>query len=155
MLNSVHDHVLIRPALPSERRALEELQRRASLNNPGDREALLAHPDAINLPVEQIDAGLVFVLEAAGSIKGFAAILDREDGNTELDALFVEPDTWRRGFGRSLVDYCATTARGRGAAALHIVGNPHAERFYAACGFELMGTTETRFGIGFMMRRSL
>ena len=155
MLNNVHDHVLIRRALPSERRALEELQRRASLSNPGDREALLAHPDAINLPVEQIDAGLVFVLEAAGSIKGFAAILDREDGNAELDALFVEPDTWRRGFGRSLVDYCATTARGRGAAALHVVGNPHAERFYAACGFELMGTTETRFGIGFMMRRSL
>ena len=151
----MNDYVLIRPALPSERHALEALQRRASLSNPGDREALLANPDAIDLPVEQIDAGLVFVLEAAGSIKGFAAILDREDGNAELDALFVDPDMWRQGFGRSLVDYCATTAHGRGAAALHVVGNPHAERFYTACGFELVGTADTRFGIGLLMRRSL
>ena len=149
----MHDHVLIRPALISERRALEALQLRASLNNPGDREALLANPDAIDLPLEQIEAGLVFVLESAGSLKGFAALLDRDDGNVELDALFVEPDTWRQGFGRLLVDYCATTAHGRGAAALHVVGNPHAERFYTACGFERVGTADTRFGIGLLMRR--
>jgi hypothetical protein len=33
--------MLIRQARPSEQRALEDLQRRASLNNPGDRDALL------------------------------------------------------------------------------------------------------------------
>lgn len=151
----MHDHVQIRSALPSERLALEELQRRASLNNPGDRDVLLAHPDAIDLPLEQITAGHVFVLEAAGAIKGFAAILPREDGNAELDALFVEPDTWRQGFGRALVDHCATTARSRGAAALYVVGNPHAEGFYNACGFERVGAVTTRFGVGLSMRRAL
>lgn len=40
------DPVLIRLALPSEQRALEALQARASLNNPGDREALLDSPPA-------------------------------------------------------------------------------------------------------------
>jgi N-acetylglutamate synthase-like GNAT family acetyltransferase len=149
------EYIQIRLAVPSERRALEALQMRASLSNPGDREALLAHPDAIDLPLEQIAAGHVFVLEDAGSIQGFAAILPRGDGNVELDALFVEPDTRRRGYGRLLVDYCATMARERGAAAIHVVGNPHAEAFYAACGFELVGTTETRFGLGLLMRRLL
>jgi GNAT superfamily N-acetyltransferase len=116
---------------------------------------MLANPDAIELPLEQISAGHVFVLEAAGGIKGFAAILPREDGDQELDALFVEPDSWRQGFGRALIDYCATTARGRGAAAIHVVGNPHAERFYRSCGFEAVGTVTTRFGVGLSMRRAL
>jgi hypothetical protein len=66
--------VRIRLALASEPRALEALQMRASLANPGDRE---------------------------GVVQGFAAILPREDGDVELDALFVEPNTWRRGCGRA------------------------------------------------------
>ena len=147
--------VRIRPAVQAERRALEALQRRASLHNPGDREALLAHPDAIDVPSAQIDDGHVFVLEAAGSIKGFATVLPRADGNAELDALFVEPDAWRLGFGRALVEHCATVARQRGVVALHVVGNPHADTFYTSCGFERIGTTDTRFGVGLLMRRPL
>ena len=49
MLAAVDDHtrtmeqdVSIRPARRDEHAMLESLQRRASLNNPGDREALLA-----------------------------------------------------------------------------------------------------------------
>lgn len=55
--------ISIRLALPVERRDLEQLQWRASLNNPGDRVALLANPDAIALPLEQIESGQVFVAE--------------------------------------------------------------------------------------------
>src|SRR5205814_8662440 len=106
----MHD-VLIRPAVMSERQALESLQRRASLNNPGDREALLANPDAIEVPRDQIAAGQVFVAERAGAIGGFAAVLPREDSGTELDALLVEPPLWGLGIGRVTVDYCATFAR--------------------------------------------
>ena len=43
----------IRLGRVAEREMLEELQRRASLNNPGDRQALLENPDAIELPVSQ------------------------------------------------------------------------------------------------------
>lgn len=50
-------NVFIRPARNEERALLESLQRRASLSNPGDRDALLANPDAIALPIEQIAAG--------------------------------------------------------------------------------------------------
>ena len=145
--------VRIRPARPSERSALEELQRRASLANASDREAILAHPDAIDLPQVQIDALQVFVAESAGSIQGFAALIPREDGDLELDALFVEPDTWRQGIGRRLIEHCVVVARQQGVAAIHVIGNPQAEGFYRACAFEQVGTTDTRFGIGLLMRR--
>ena len=151
----MENEVFVRPAVAAEQKQLEALQWRASLNNPGDRDALLAHPDAIELPLEQIDAGGVFVAEVAGSTMGFAAILPREDGDFELDALFVEPDAWRRGVGRALVEHCAAAARDAGAKSLHVVGNPHAEGFYSACGFESLGTKQMRFGVGLLMKKTL
>jgi GNAT superfamily N-acetyltransferase len=146
------ENLLIRPASVSEQNQLEALQWRASLTNSGDREALLAHPDAIALPIAQIAAGGVFVAEWNGTIVGFAAIKPRADGNSELDALFVDPDMRRRGIARSLVEHCAEVARTRKSVALRVVGNPHAKDFYTACGFSVIGTEETRFGPGLLMR---
>ena len=120
-----------------------------------DREALLANPDAIEIPLEQIAAGRVFVSEVSGVTVGFSAVEPRPDGETELDALFVEPNARRRGVGRLMVEYCARVARTRGSKALHVIGNPHSEKFYIACGFKQIGTTETRFGIGLSMRKQL
>jgi len=147
--------IVIRAALAAERSSLEALQWRASLANPGDRDALLAHPDAIVLPVEQIADGQVFVAERDGAIVGFAAILARADGDAELDALFVEPSLWKKGVGRLLVEHSASAARARASRILHVVGNPHAEGFYTACGFRTTGAVETRFGRGLAMERPL
>jgi GNAT superfamily N-acetyltransferase len=149
-----HD-VSIRPARTDEQTMLEALQRRASLSNPGDRDALLANPDAIVLPIEQIAGGCVFVAECNGVIAGFAAMLPRPDGGAELDALFVEPHLWKRGIGRRLVDHVAGVARVQAASFLHVIGNPHAEGFYVSCGFRATGTIDTRFGVGLAMRRPL
>jgi N-acetylglutamate synthase-like GNAT family acetyltransferase len=149
------DEIRIRPARESEQKSLEALQWRASLGNPGDREALLAHPDAIELPIEQIRNGQVFVAETGDLVLGFAAILLREDGNVELDGLFVEPELWRRGIGRKLIDHCVKESRSLGASAIHVIGHPDAEGFYKTCGFELLGTTETRFGPALLLRRLL
>jgi N-acetylglutamate synthase-like GNAT family acetyltransferase len=147
--------VTIRKAVTADQKTLEELQWRASLNNPGDREALLANPDAIELPFQQIQSGNVFVAEAAGSINGFAAILPRLDGNSELDALFVEPEFWRQGIGRQLVEYCCSEAKVAGSAELHVVGNPHARGFYESSGFKTLGIKKMRFGVGLLMKRAL
>lgn len=144
---------LIRRAIVSEQKELEALQLRASLTNAGDRDALLAHPDAIELPAKQIAEGDVFVSERDGAIVGFAALLPRADGDAELDALFVDPATRRCGVGRSLVEHCMQIARAQGAGALCVIGNPHAYDFYSACGFNVVGTTETRFGSGLLMRK--
>ncbi|MDP9009598.1 MAG: GNAT family N-acetyltransferase [Pseudomonadota bacterium] len=147
--------MIIRPAIPADRKELEALQLRASLVNEGDREALLLHPDAIDLPIELIKSGGVFVLEQHGAVVGFSAILAREDGDTELDALFVEPSIQRQGIGKRLVEHCAKMARSKGSTSLHVVGNPHAEQFYLACGFSIIGRFETRFGPGLLMRLPL
>jgi len=147
--------IIIRNAVPADKAALEDLQLRASLANEADREAILAHPDAIDLPLEQLTSGDVFVLELGGRIAGFAALLLRPDGDADLDGLFVEPDMRRRGAGRALVEHCAKISLGRGARVLHVVGNFHAEAFYLSCGFKAIGLYETRFGRGLLMRKEL
>ena len=147
--------ITIRTAVAADQPFLEALQWRASLNNPGDREALLANPDAIEVAIAQIEAGGVFVAEDAGVIKGFAAILPRDDGDAELDALFVEPQDWGQGVGRALVEHCISAARVGGAMALHVVGNPHAKGFYLGCDFVLLGEKQMRFGVGLLMQRLL
>jgi N-acetylglutamate synthase-like GNAT family acetyltransferase len=146
---------LIRRAVISEQKELEALQLRASLTNAGDRDALLAHPDSIELPIGQIAAGAVFVSERNGAIVGFAALLPRPDGDVELDALFVDPDVRRCGVGRSLVDHCIQIGRAQGSAALCVIGNPHAYDFYSACGFNVVGTIQTRFGSGLLMKKMI
>lgn len=50
------------------------LQWRASLNNAGDRESLLAHPDAIELPLGQIEQGGVFGVESQGMLVGLQSL---------------------------------------------------------------------------------
>jgi N-acetylglutamate synthase-like GNAT family acetyltransferase len=144
---------VIRRAIVSEQKELEALQLRASLTNAGDRDALLAHPDAVELSAQQIAEGRVFVSERNGAIVGFAALLPRQDGQVELDALFVDPTTRRCGVGRSLVEHCVQIVRAQGSGALCVVGNPHAYDFYTACGFDVLGKTETRFGPGLLMRK--
>src|SRR5882757_2716932 len=112
--------VHIRPARPDEREDLEALQSRASLANENDRPHLEANPDAIHLPIEQIEAGHVTVAESGGRIVGFAAVL---------------------------VEEATHEARRRGLA-LMVVANPHALDFYRRCGFSVEGETQTRFGPG-------
>jgi hypothetical protein len=48
--------IAIRSALPSERAALEELQRRSSMHEPMYREQLGPHPDAIDIPAALISS---------------------------------------------------------------------------------------------------
>jgi GNAT superfamily N-acetyltransferase len=147
--------LLIRLAQPAERDRLEALQLRASLMWEEYRDALLTHPDAIALPIEQIMAGRTHVAERRGELVGFSVVLPRNDGDAELDGLFVEPTVWRRGVGTRLVQQAQDLALCAGSAFLCVIANPHAEGFYAACGFELVGEEQTRFGIGLKMRKAL
>jgi mycothiol synthase len=136
----------IRSARPSERRSLETLQRRSSLDGPMYREQLAAHPDAIELPAEQIAAGLVRVAEQDGVIVGFSVLLERSGDACALDGLFVEPERMRGGVGRLLVEDAKAIAWAHGAARIDVVANPQAVAFYDAVGFVPAGEAQTRFG---------
>jgi N-acetylglutamate synthase-like GNAT family acetyltransferase len=135
-----------RPAQLSEREGLEQLQRRSSMHHPMYRELLATHPDAIELPAEQITAGLVRVAEQSGVVVGFAVLLERSGDACELDGLFVEPDRMRAGIGRRLVEDAKRIARERGATRIDVVANPQAVGFYEAVGFNRAGEAQTRFG---------
>ena len=146
-----NDAVTIRAAVTAERLALEALQWRASLMSDEYRQALLAHPDAIELPAEYIAQRHTLVAERDSVLAGFAVVLPREDGHADLDGLFVEPAVWRQGIGTRLVRAAESLAASGGAKHLHVVANPGARAFYAGCGFRLVGETQTRFGIGLTM----
>jgi N-acetylglutamate synthase-like GNAT family acetyltransferase len=141
----------IRWAEPSEREALEELQRRASLAIPEYREQLKAHPDAIHLPAEEIALGQVHVAEEHGQPVGFAAVIVSEKAAV-LDGLFVEPELWGRGIGRALVDHSVHLARRKGLT-LSVIASPSASGFYEKCGFAVEGDANTRFGPALRMSR--
>ena len=145
----------VRVAEVSERDALEDLQRRSSMHHSMYRAQLAAHPNAIELPVEQIAAGLVRVAEQNGAVVGFAVLLDRSGDACELDGLFVEPDRMRAGVGRELVEDAKRLARKRGATRIDVVANPQAEAFYEAVGFEPSGEAQTRFGPALRMSLSI
>ena len=116
----------IRDARVAEREALEALQLRASVHEPMYRAQLEAHPEAIELPAEQIAAGLVRVAEQDGVVAGFAVLLECSGDACELDGLFVEPDRMRTGVGSRLIDDAKRIARQRGASSIDVVANPQA-----------------------------
>lgn len=141
----------IRLARPDDRDELEALQRRASLALGEYDEQLEAYPDAIELPVGQIERGEVIVVELDGRIAGFAVVLVDNDA-AELDGLFVEPELWHKGIGSALVEVAVHQARRQGLAMM-VVANPSARLFYEKCGFTVEGAADTRFGPALRMSR--
>jgi len=141
----------IRLARPEERETLEALQRRASLALGEYNEQLEAEPDAIQLPIGQIERGEVIVAELDDRIAGFAAVIIDEI-EAELDGLFVEPDLWRRGVGSALIDIAVHEARRQGLT-MTVIANPSARLFYEKCGFAVEGGAQTRFGPALRMSR--
>lgn len=141
----------IRLARPEERGALEALQRRASLALGEYNEQLEAEPDAIEVPMEQIERGEVYVADIGDHIAGFAAMII-DEYEAELDGLFVEPDLWRRGIGAALIDVAVHEARRRGLS-MTVIANPSARVFYEKCGFTVEGDAQTRFGPALRMSR--
>lgn len=146
---------VIRAARADDRLALIELQRRASLAHEAYREALLAHPEAVDLPAEQITDGSVLVAEVDGVVAGFIVVLPLGEGQGELDGLFVEPPLWRRGIGKALLEAGEAQLRAQGVALLAVIGAPEAEAFYAASGFVTVGPEKTLFGPAIRMHKRL
>jgi GNAT superfamily N-acetyltransferase len=145
--------IAIRTAVLADLPALRRVFRRSSLSNKGDRDALLANPETLELPDDGVVEGRTRVAVAAdGMIVGFATGRRERGSMLELEDLFVDPDWMRRGVARHLLeDLIATAARG-GITSLEVTANPHADAFYRSVGFVPMGDVETQFGRGQRMR---
>jgi GNAT superfamily N-acetyltransferase len=137
--------VLIRAAEPADLDQVREVFRRAALSNDGDRAALLAHPDALELSGP---ASRVAVVE--GRVVGFTTLV-----GAELEDLFVDPDWTGRGIGRALVVDAIAVARAEGLERIEVTANLHALGFYEKVGFVADGAAETSFGPAVRMQIEL
>jgi GNAT superfamily N-acetyltransferase len=115
----------------------------------------LQHPRSLELPADHIAAGLVIVFEHWGAPAGFAVVVPRDDGAADIDGPFVEPELWRGGIGRKLVEEAAQFAQALEARELFASANSRSEPFYAKCGFKPAGRVETPHGPISVMSRSL
>lgn len=145
--------VRTRPAEPGDIDELGALKLRASLAWGDHVEELLALPEARIFP----SAHLAFatVAETDGVIAGFATLLPPTPGEAEVEDLFVDPQAWRKGVGRTLMAALESRALALGARSLHVVANSRALPFYRSVGFEIVGTVATRFAPAPEMRKAL
>ncbi len=147
--------VHLRTAVADDLPVLRDVFRRASLDNPGDAEMLLAHPEVLVLPDTEVLAGhtRVAVLDD-GTVVGFATTLGTGPVR-ELEDLFVDPRHHRQGIGAVLVADAASLARRDKATRIEVTGNPHASRFYGRVGFARDGEVATELGPGIRMHLDL
>jgi predicted N-acetyltransferase YhbS len=137
----------IRWSTPADLPTLTDVFARASLSNEGDRDALLAHPEALVLEGDGIAEGLTRVATNTDDIVGFATTVLVERV-LDLQDLFVDPDWMRHGIGRHLVQDAAEIAAERGFEGIAVTANPHAFSFYEALGFVADSEIQTAFGPG-------
>ena len=143
---------IIRAATAADQPALLAIVWKTVMASERDRETLLAHPETVEVPAEQLTPATACLVDAEGVAVGFAIVLPRADGQAELDGLFVDPQLQRLGIGRGLVDRAKELARAMGASTLHVVANDEALAFYKAMGFVQTGVTQTQFAIAPLMR---
>jgi GNAT superfamily N-acetyltransferase len=141
----VNEAVAIRVARAADLDAIRSVYRRASLSNAGDREALLANPDALEFDPTPVEEGLTRVALLGTRVVGFATARPTGDA-LELDDLFVDPDVRRRGIATALVREVERQARAAGVTRVDVTANEHALAFYGSVGFTAVGTVATRFG---------
>jgi ribosomal protein S18 acetylase RimI-like enzyme len=148
--------IVVRRAEVGDYPSLQAIYRRASLGNDGDRAALLAHPEALNLSDDLISRGRTFVATSTdGTVIGFISTMPAGAGVLELEDLFVDPDFQRRGAARLLLDSVVAYAVRDNVRRLEVTANEHALGFYDAVGFENDGAMPTQLGAGTRMHLTL
>jgi ribosomal protein S18 acetylase RimI-like enzyme len=138
----------VRDADPGDEPALARIFREASLSNVGDRDALLAHPEALNLAVDLASGRTRVATDADGTVLGFATTQHTGPGVLELDDLFVDPKAMRKRVARHLILRIATEADREDVVRIDVTANMHAFGFYEAIGFVAGSQVDTEFGAG-------
>jgi len=136
--------VAIRTAELADHDEVQDVRRRSSLSNQGDRENILANPDTLDYDPTPLREGRARVALRDGRIIGFATTAG--DDQLELEALFVDPPSMRTGVGRALIEDLVENAKARGITRVNVTANHHALAFYEALGFVDDGLVPTRFG---------
>ncbi|MEV4515428.1 GNAT family N-acetyltransferase [Dactylosporangium sp. NPDC049525] len=123
-------------------------------------ERMCAHfdPDRIAALAGQRE---MFVADAVGTAEagrvagtgGVAGTVSR-DGN-KVYTMFVRPDLAGRGIGRLLMRHIESLAAAEGHGFMETGASISAHRFYQRLGYVDVRTSETEFGLNFILRRPL
>jgi N-acetylglutamate synthase-like GNAT family acetyltransferase len=126
---------------------LARIFRRASLSNAGDRDVLLAHPEALTLPDDVLVGGRTRVAtKTDGTVVGFARTQPTDHGVLELEDLFVDPDAMGRGVARQLILRVVAEAASEDVVRIDVTANGDARGFYGTVGFAAGAWVGTEFG---------
>lgn len=87
-----------------------------------------------------------FLHEADGRVQGYINLWPGRSGKTsmEITALYVRPESWRRGVGLALMERAMSTVRDRGMQSAYLWvlrDNRRARAFYERCGLSRIGTS--------------
>jgi ribosomal protein S18 acetylase RimI-like enzyme len=156
--------IMIRPAAASDVDAIARLHVRswqtayrghmpqAHLDrlDPAKRAALWSQT------IEQ-PATLVLVATSGETLVGFCSLLPSRDADAsptagEISAIYVDPESWRSGFGSALLEAAIESARRRGFIEVTLwvlTSNTSARAFYEARGLRTDGKTRTEERPGF------
>jgi GNAT superfamily N-acetyltransferase len=128
----------IRRASPFEAEVLSGLARSAKQGWGYAAEAMAGWSSELQVSAEQILRLPCFVIDQEGRPAGFYCLAPASR-TWRLQGLWVDPGLWRRGLGGRLMAHACDWARRRGAVALSIDADPHAEAFYLRCGARRTG----------------
>lgn len=129
----------VRHARPEDAAQLTALVWAAKAHWGYRAEHLAAWAEQLTISPDQLRSQPAWVAEDADGLIGFCS-LQVGDGVAELDNLWVAPRAMQRGVGRRLLDVARAAARELGFGALRIDADPHAAKFYLACGAVPCGT---------------
>lgn len=96
----------------------------------------------LTLVADDLRSSDIAVAVSSDKIVGVAQ-LRVENGEAELEKLFVDPVAMGQGVGRVLLEWSKETAKGHGATALTLAADPFAVPFYEKVGFERIGEEQS------------
>ncbi|MHB1210370.1 MAG: GNAT family N-acetyltransferase [Acidimicrobiales bacterium] len=151
--NTVDMVFTVRDARLTDMAALRAIFLRASMSNEGDRLLLQEHPEWLELSDAAVGEGRTRVaVDERQAVVGFATYFIGE-GIAELEDLFVDPASMRRGIGKALVLDICDQVRQMNFEVLEVTANPDAMAFYEYVGFKPDRLVDTEGYRAMRMRR--
>jgi GNAT superfamily N-acetyltransferase len=140
--------LVIRPARAGEAQILTELCIRAKAHWGYDAAFMVAAARLLRIREGEIGAGRVLAASPNGDPAappcGVAAIVPlRQPHWFELSHLFVLPEDFRLGIGRTLFHSAVALARDKGATHISILSDPNAAAFYEKLGARRCGEAQS------------
>jgi GNAT superfamily N-acetyltransferase len=135
--------VSIRPARVEECGQLTAIAHAAKRHWSYPEEWIALWRDDLTWRADRFETEQILVAELAEQVAGFAAIRI-DNGDAELEGLWVDPAWMGRGVGRALLAAVIDAAAAAGAGSIIIVSDPHAVGFYERAGARQTGWIESQ-----------